>query len=145
MTHILGLEHSLGGIIGQVGGFLGSSGVLGGDWNYPSDAGFGWFGPTGATTTVSPNGNGNGAAQTQQPAIVTGGGMAGRCNTAGSTELREVVVDKATGAVICIRPKKTRHRRRRLATNSDIADLTSLKSVLGPKLTMEWIATRGRR
>lgn len=37
-----------------------------------------------------------------------------------------------------------RRRRRRLATASDISDLSSLKTVLGPKGLQNWIATRGR-
>lgn len=41
--------------------------------------------------------------------------------------------------------KKSRRRRKRLATASDIKDLASLKSVLGGgKAFDSWIATRGR-
>lgn len=130
MTHILGLEHSLGGVLGQIGGVFGSI-ASASPWvpssfvNVPG-------GSPGFTTGVDTGGAG--------VSTVSGD----NCGTSG-TELREVVINKATGAVICIRKKRSRKRRRRLATNSDIADLTSLKAVLGPKALDAWIATRGRR
>lgn len=149
MAHILGLEHSLGGVLGQIGGAFG--GLVTGGWpgalagaTVPL-AGYGMGGNAGFDLP-----NNGGSPGFDEPIFNAGNGnggaaMAGNGCLPGTTEIREVTVDKATGAIICMRPKKTRHRRRRLATNSDIADLTSLRAVLGPKLTMEWIATRGRR
>lgn len=139
MAHILGLEHSLGGILGQFS--AGFGGLLTGGWPGAAGAvtGFGTI-PGGSPGFGSDGGNGNGNGN----GVINVENGAG-CPPGRGTSIREVVIDNATGAVICMRDKKTRHRRRRLATNSDIADLTSLRAVLGPKLTMEWIATRGRR
>lgn len=47
-------------------------------------------------------------------------------------------VDGKTGKVTI---KQKRRRRRRLATSSDIRDLSSLKSVLSPADLKMWIAT----
>ena len=53
--------------------------------------------------------------------------------------------DAATGQPIKQACAPKRRRRRRLATASDIRDLSSLKSILGNGETFKmWIATRGR-
>lgn len=142
MAHILGLEHSLMGVLGQASSVFG--GLLTGGWP-GAIAGFG--GMAGGTDFPSPS---NGSPGFNEPIFNAANGngglaMAGNACLPGTTETREVLVDKVTGQIICLRPKKTRHRRKRLATNSDIADLAALKEVLGPKLTMQWIATRGRK
>lgn len=145
MTHFLGFEHSLGGILGQVAsGFGDTAADIG---NNP----FGWggilsgFGMGGNTEFPTPENTGD----FFDPTPINGGGSVatnGDNCAPGTTEIREVVIDKATGQVICIRPKKTRRRRRRLATQSDISDLAALKNILGGgKAFDSWIATRGRR
>lgn len=135
MAHIFGLEHSLGGIAGQIfNNPFGWGGV-------PDAVGFG-FGPTGGTWTGNGAANDETGANIGDPSAVTTTGM--NCGPSG-TELREVVVNKLTGQIICMRKKKTRHRRRRLATDSDIADLSALKTVLSPAQMNNWIATRRRR
>jgi len=56
----------------------------------------------------------------------------------------EYIVDPVTG--VCTKKKKTRRRRPRLATASDIADLSALESVLGKgQMLKTWIATRRMR
>jgi len=145
MAHIFGLAHSLSGIVEQV---FSTGGDVGADiFNNP----FGWGGilgslvatggddfvtPEGGSPGFNVNGNGNGGTV----------GSNGNACKPGTTEIREVVVDKATGHVICMREKRTRRRRRRLATQSDISDLAALKNILGGgKAFDSWIATRGRR
>jgi len=145
MAHIFGIAHTFSGVAEQLGNVLG--GFSSGGWQ-GAVTGFATGGTsiTGggadfATPADSGNGfNGNGA--------VAGGINVEHGNVCapGTTEIREVVVDKLTGAVICIRKKRTRRRRKRLATQSDIADLASLKSILGGGKALDsWIATRGRR
>lgn len=57
----------------------------------------------------------------------------------------EFVVDPSTGQCV-MKKKKTRRRRPRLATASDIADLSALESVLGKgQMLKTWIATRRMR
>lgn len=138
MPHFLGLEHSFGGLINQGLNVLGqispSTSILSSLAQPtvgigPLASGFVSAGP--APGFNSPINGG---------AVVNGDTCGAR-----TTEIKEVVVDKITGAVICVRKKKSRKRRPRLATNSDIADLSALKAVLGPKMLGTWIATRGRK
>jgi len=145
MSHIFGLAHSLGGILGQVGSVFGDTAAD--VYNNP----VGWGGILSALGGDQGGGQGDfmGPPDEGQAGFNgNGGSVAGNGNacTPGTTEIREVVIDKATGAVICIREKKTRRRRRRLATQSDISDLAALKNILGGgKAFDSWIATRGRR
>lgn len=145
MSHIFGLEHSLGGILGQVGSVFGDTGAN--VFNNPA----GWGGiinAFGMGGTEFPTPSGGDTPGFGETPINGDNYMAinGNACAPGSTEIREVVIDKATGQVICIRPKKTRHRRKRLATQSDITDLAALKNILGNgKAFDSWIATRGRR
>lgn len=133
MSHILGLEHSFGGILGQIGGVLGSVASI--SPFVPS--GFGQAGNFPTVTGGSPGFN------EAVPVVTTGGvTMGDGCGTSG-TEIREVVINKSTGAVICIRKKKTRKRRKRLATASDIKDLGALKTILGPKALIAYISVKG--
>lgn len=61
------------------------------------------------------------------------------------TTTSEVVIDNASGKCVGFRPKKSRKRRRRLATASDIKDLASLKAVLGGGKAFEnYLAIHGR-
>jgi len=146
MSHIFGISHTLGGIISQVGSIFGDAAAD--IYNNP----FGIGGIVNAVTEAA-GGGGQGDFLTPpdegQPGFAGNGGTVatnGNACTPGTTEIREVVIDKATGAVICIREKKTRRRRRRLATQSDISDLAALKNILGGgKAFDSWIATRGRR
>lgn len=145
MAHIFGLPHTLGGAISGIGSIFGD---IGADiFNNPA----GWggiinqFGMGGDGDFSTPNDTGD---FTDPINTGNGGSMAANGNACapGTTEIREVVVDKATGTVICIRPKRTRRRRRRLATQSDISDLAALKNILGGGKSFDsWIATRGRR
>lgn len=145
MAHILGLPHTLGGVVEGIGSVF--SGGVASVVNNP----LGWggiinaFGMGGDTDFPTPSG---GSPGFDAPINGGNGTVASNGNNCppGTTEIREVVIDKATGAVICIREKKTRRRRRRLATQSDISDLAALKNILGGgKAFDSWIATRGRR
>jgi len=136
MSHIFGLEHSLGGILGQAGSLIGSIATnpfssfgMGGDFATPSG------GSPGFSTELMP---------------VTPASTAGRVTRLNGCKSKTtetcVVVDNATGAVISTREVKHRRRRKRLATRSDIADLAALKSILGGGKALDaWIATRGGR
>lgn len=128
MGHIFGLEHTLSGIAGQV-------------FNSP----VGWGG--------IPNTFGMGGTQFPAvipptppiipPTAVPAPGMAGGdCGPSGVQRLG-VLVRNPDGSV-CIRPYKRRKRKRRLASASDIKDLSSLKTVLSPAQMNTWLATRGR-
>ncbi len=56
-----------------------------------------------------------------------------------------ITIDNATGKCVKIKRQKSRKRRRRLATLSDIKDLAALKQVIGGGKAFDtWIATRGR-
>ena len=68
------------------------------------------------------------------------GGLAGTAGqpVAGACPPPSYCVDGKTGKVTI---KQKRRRRRRLATSSDIRDLSSLKSVLSPADLKMWIAT----
>ncbi len=131
MAHILGLEHSLAGIAGQVFGGVGS---------LP-----GWRGISGFGGMLPMNGY-TGPPEGWTDPLATPLAAVGDddCVSRSLTEVREVVINRATGAVICIRKKKSRKRRKRIATNSDIADLAALREVLGPKAMMSYMAVMNR-
>ncbi len=124
MAHILGLEHSLSGIAGQIGSVFGG---------ISTGFGAGFGGPP--ALPPPPN----------FPAVPGGSpGFGGPINGGGTTAT-EVIIDNATGRCISVKQKKHRRRRKRLATKSDIADLAALKAILGPKALMSYIATYGGR
>lgn len=132
MSHIFGLEHSLGGIFGQV--FNNPVG-----WgSVPNTFGMGGTQfPTVIPPTppvIPPIGGGGGG-----PVPIPGAG-AGGCGDSGRKAVGVLYRD-ANGAV-CIRPYKRRKRKRRLASASDIKDLSSLKTVLSPAQMNTWLATR---
>lgn len=119
MAHILGLEHSLGGVAGQLGGILGG---------IATGFGSGYGGMGGGAPPTFP---------------VVPGGSPGFGGSSGGTTATEVIIDNDTGRCISVRAKKSRRRRRRLATKSDIADLAALKTILGPKNLMNYVAVYG--
>lgn len=118
MSHILGLEHSLGGIIGQAGNILGGI----------------------AANPFSSFGGGGGALPPPPAFPAIPGGSPG---FGAGTTASEVIIDNATGRCLSVKVKKHRRRRRRLATKSDIADLAALKTILGPKNLMNYVAVYG--
>lgn len=144
MTHILGLQHSMTGILGQGADLL--MGVLNPAKNWVN------AGLTSAAAVrpplvqapmVSPL-TPNVLAAAGSPFIpdIVEFGMAGAPT---GTTATEVIIDNATGACISVKKKKKRRRRKRLATASDIKDLGALKAVLGGGKAFDtWIATRGR-
>lgn len=125
MTHILGLEHSIGGILGQVGSVFGAVG-----------------GP------LSPLQMLNSPAVQSGPAVTRIAGTGGPVNQTGCAPKAYTIETTVypDGTTTSKTKCKTRKRRRRLATRSDISDLAALKSVLGGGKALDnWIATRGGR
>ena len=122
MAHIFGIPHSLSEAWGQFG--------FGGPVNEPSDRElYAGIGPTSNIFEVAEQ---------------VGGYMVGRDGGNGTTKT-EVTIDNATGKCVAVKKCKSRKRKRRLATLSDIKDLAALKQVLGGGKAFDtWIATRGR-
>lgn len=126
MSHIFGLEHSVSGILDQLNPFN--------------------FGAPTPITQFSPLDTPN------LPVLVNGGGGAGGCcpttsKCAPGRVAYEIVTSVGCDGTRCTTTRrKTRKRRRRIATDSDIADLTALVSVLGKGKSFDmYLATRGRR
>jgi len=121
MAHIFGLPHSIGEAATSILGAAATS----------------YFQPTAQVTGFSPLDSSYDLAQQ------AGNFFMGETLT--PTTTTEVTIDNATGKCIALRKKKSRKRRRRLATLSDIKDLAALKQVLGGGKAFDtWIATRGR-
>jgi len=122
MAHILGLPHSFD----DVGDW--ARGVFGSAPQQPVQTLYAGIGPTSNIFEIAEQArgvflgeNGNGTTKT------------------------EVTIDNATGKCVAVRKCKSRKRRRRLASLSDIKDLAALKQVLGGGKAFDtWIATRGR-
>lgn len=124
MGHILGIPHSLGGVVNAISNTFGNS------VDYWTPQGFGDLSPPPPPPVIIDGGSGM---------IVPPPGGGGGCGPAA------MVFDPAANCGLGKWRKKTRRRRKRLATKSDIADLSSLKTVLGGGKAFEnWIATRGR-
>lgn len=139
MTHFLGFEHTIGGIAGQVfGGVATPVGDLPGWGGITSQvgSGFGWNPTTPAVVTPSVT------LPATVAAAANGGSMSTEC--APSRKTLGTLYRNEDGTV-CLKPYKTRKRRRRLATASDISDLSALKTVLSSAQVNTWLATRGRR
>jgi len=126
MSHIFGIPHELAGISLN-----------------PLD----WFG---GTSTPAPYGLGPGGipfvGPVQQPnsygvSTATGGSCAQTCGPKTKRFITTVCPDGTTST----REAKSRKRKRRLASLSDIKDIAALKQVLGGGKALDtWIATRGR-
>lgn len=135
MAHIFGWEHdSFAGTIGQgVLNWLGTGSVANGANQFVTPNGTGGtsdlpLDPEGEEILPNPN-NQFGAACAQQ---------------CGPTQKKFVTTVCPDGRTFT-KPYRTRKRKRRLASVSDIKDLAALKSVLGGGKAFEsWIATRGR-
>lgn len=127
MSHIFGLEHSLSGIAGQVfNSPVGWGGI-------PNTFGMGGNLPTIVQPTV-----------TAIPAPgVTAAVAAAQGECIPDRKAVGVLYRNADGSV-CIKPYKRRKRKRRLASASDIKDLSALKTVLSAAQVNTWLATRGR-
>lgn len=118
MSDVLGLPH-IGDVLGNIGDFF-LDNVLN---NYINP------GVPGATLPVLP---------------APGGGTV-VANPCPGQKYEIVTTVNPDGTTSTVTRKKTRKRRRRLATVSDIRDLAALKSILGGGKVFEaWIATRGR-
>lgn len=128
MSNFLGLPHTVSGVLGGVGDFLGGLVTGGGGGIDP----FGFIG-------------GGGVPPSSLPTVGGGTIMPGTSNPC-ATKAYEIVTTVNTDGTTSTKTKcKTRKRRRRLATQSDIRDLAALKSILGGgKAFDSWIATRGR-
>lgn len=138
MSHIFGIAHSIGGIVEQIGGLFGgapsaSPPLL----NNFGPTGSGGFGGGGTTPPVIFDEFGN---QFDPP---SGGG--GSCGPSCGPTTKRYITTVCPDGSVKTREAKSRRRKRRLATVSDIKDLASLKTVLGGGKAFEnWIATRGR-
>jgi len=136
MSHIFGIAHSFGGIVEQIGNVFSPS-------NSPA-AQFGLYGPRAPVNAFVPNPNVDSTFGSGAGTNVPIGGGAGCGNVCGSGTKRYTTTVCSDGTVTT-RLQKSRKRKRRLATVSDIKDLASLKTVLGGGKAFEsWIATRGR-
>jgi len=125
MAHIFGIPHSLS----EIGAWV-TEGVFGGS-SQPLAAVPTLYGSIGPTSNIF------------EIAEQVGGVFMGE-NGNGTTKT-EVTIDNATGKCVAVRKCKSRKRRRRLASMSDIKDLAALKQVLGGGKAFDtWIATRGR-
>lgn len=125
MSHIFGIPHSLS----EVGSFIGER-IFGtrDPTPQPIPTYMGAIGPTSNIFEIAEQ---------------VGGVFMGE-NGNGTTKT-EVTIDNATGKCVAVRKCKSRKRKRRLATLSDIKDLAALKQVLGGGKAFDtWIATRGR-
>lgn len=125
MAHFLGLEHSVSGVLGQIAGLAGPASPLQ------------YFAPP--TQTFAPT------TGPVAPALPPPTGVS-TMQTGCKPKAYEIVTTvHADGTTTTKQRCKTRKRRRRLATTSDIRDLAALKSILGGGKVFEaWIATRGR-
>lgn len=128
MSHIFGLAHSFSGIVDQVTGIFSPA-------------------PTGLGFVPNPNGGGGvvdadfGAGVGTTTPMATSGGGCAPCGPKTKRYITTVCPDGST----TIREAKSRRRKRRLASMSDIKDLAALKNILGGGKAFDtWIATRGR-
>lgn len=130
MAHIFGLPHSFGEWWEGVGTPTPGFGM-------PTIPG---PGPVISLPPPAPPGGGGGGP------IYPGCPIDGDDDGCGSSKKRyTITIDNATGQCIKIKRQKSRKRRRRLASMSDIKDLAALKQVLGGGKAFDtWIATRGR-
>lgn len=126
MSHIFGIEHTLSGIAGQLAGLATPMGF---------GSSFGAVTPTFNTPAVAPGFN----APIVTPAVAAA--AQGACET--SRQAIGVMYRNADGT-ICVKPHKRRKRKKRLASASDIKDLSALKTVLSAAQVNTWLATRGR-
>lgn len=136
MGHILGLSHNLADLGGQLIGGLDI--FRGGSFVPPS------FAPPGVSRAALPivgpliDGGNMGVTvnPTNQQLI--------ECSGCGGGKKQYFTVTVNEDGSQCVRERKSRKRRRRLATASDIKDLSSLKTILGNGTAFkQWIATRG--
>lgn len=131
MSHIFGIAHTLDGILDQVTGIFGGG-------TTSTTPGFGPGGMTGGSGVVDDT-FGSGAGTVGAGGLVITGP-----SCPGKVVKRFITTVNADGTTTT-RPAKSRRRKRRLASVSDIKDLAALKSVLGGGKAFEsWIATRGR-
>jgi len=128
MSHIFGLEHSLTGIADQAFDFLNP------------------FNRSVAVTPTTPTNpiifpfNTNGAPTGIRPTAAPN-----NCGPICGPKIKRYITTVCPDGTTTIREQKTRKRRRRLASVSDIKDLASLKQVLGGGKAFDtWIATRSR-
>lgn len=133
MSHIFGLSHSFSGLVDQASGFL--TGGYSGFANTGNQAGF--VPVPGVVDSTFGAGTGAVAATP----VVSGGS----CGPVCGPKIKRYITTVCPDGTTTVREQKSRKRRRRIATVSDIKDLASLKTVLGGGKAFEsWIATRGR-
>lgn len=140
MSHIFGIAHTLGGILDQVGGFFGPGNASG---TYPGFGGSGFVAPPGGPIDEDFGGAANdfGGGNGGSPYIANVN--SGRC--APTPKIKRYVTTVCPDGSVYTREAKSRKRRRRLASLSDIKDIAALKQVFGGGKAFEtWIATRGR-
>lgn len=138
MTHIFGIEHSISGIVNQLGGLFGGTAAPQGPLQfYPGyQESLGFVPPPGGVVDEN---FGAGTGGPPYNIVSSGGGCAPE------PKKKRFITTVNCDGTITTRPHKSRKRRRRLASVSDIKDLASLKTVLGGGKAFEsWIATRGR-
>jgi len=126
MSHIFGIPHSIGGISLN-----------------PQD----WFGGTQQPSIQYPVSVSPGFVGPQQPGVPTGGNVvvSGGCGVSCGPKTKRFITTVCSDGTTTTREAKSRKRKRRLASVSDIKDIAALKQVLGGGKALDtWIATRGR-
>lgn len=137
MAHVLGFEHTLGGIAGQIfGGIGGLPGWSGIGQTAVNLSGFN-------APVVQPGFNAPVTAPSTP--VTTTAGVSSMQNDCTPSRKNIGTLWRNEDGTVCIKPYKTRKRRKRLATASDISDLSALKTVLSPAQVNTWLATRGRK
>lgn len=137
MSHIFGLAHDFGGLIDQAAGLFG----LNNPQQPPVQRGFFDIVPEPGGVVDSFFGSGTGTASNFS--VNAAGGTA--CSTGCQPKTKRYITTVCPNGQTTTREAKSRRRKKRLATVSDIKDLASLKTVLGGGKAFEsWIATRGR-
>jgi len=132
MSHIFGLAHSFSGIVDQASNILGLTQQVGPPINQFAVG-------SGSSASVIDDVFGDGVGS--GGGMVSTGGACGPCGPKTKRYITTVCPDGST----TIREAKSRKRKRRLATVSDIKDLAALKTILGGGKSLDnWIATRGR-
>lgn len=143
MSHIFGIAHSFGGILDQIGNVFQPNTAP-----PPPPLGFfpGYVSPNAFVPPpggMMPPGNGGGIDDEFGGSYLNGNNNGGPC--APCPKIKRFITTVCPDGTTSTREAKSRKRKRRLATVSDIKDLAALKSILGGGKTFEtWIATRGR-
>lgn len=144
MSHIFGIAHSFGGIVEQIGNIFGISNPqqtpLPQSQYGPMFAGNAFSSPPPRGPIDETFGESAGMEDFDYGALGNRPAGCGPCTTRKTVRYVTTVCPDGSSYT---REQKSRKRKRRLASMSDIKDLAALKSILGGGKAFEsWIATR---